>query len=164
MVTVAHVVAGARTVEVVDQSGDAHPALPVFIDTVDDIAVLSVPGLTADPIPLGSFSAGQSGFYVTYDGDGSPTAHPFEVIRRVDISISDIYDEGDHQRPGYEVRAEVDPGDSGAVLVSPSGIAGGLVFASSRRSESRAWATNLVTLIPALDTIGIRPLPEVPCS
>ncbi len=164
VVTVAHVVAGADAIDVVDRLGDSHAAHPVFIDTVDDIAILSAPDLSADPLEIGSFPDGQTGFYVTFDGDGAPTAEPFEIIRRVDISISDIYDEGDHRRPGYEIRADVDPGNSGAVLVSPSGIAGGLVFASSRREEPRAWATNLALLAPILDSIGAQPAPAVPCS
>ncbi len=157
VVTVAHVVAGADELAVVDRRGQRHAATTVALDTVDDIALLAVPGLTGTPLEIGPLDAGQSGVYLTYGTRSTPTPEPFEVIRRVNLSISDIYDQGDHERAGLEIAADIDPGDSGAVLVSSAGLAGGLVFASSRRNEDRAWATDLSVVLPLLATLDDQP-------
>ena len=52
VVTNAHVVAGERDTRVEDVDGRAHDATVVAFDAKRDLAVLSVPGLDATPLPL----------------------------------------------------------------------------------------------------------------
>jgi hypothetical protein len=61
------------------------------------------------------------------------------VRRRVDIRTADIYGEGKHLRPGYELGLDIRAGDSGATVVV-DGKAVALVWAISRIAEARAWA------------------------
>lgn len=135
--TVAHVVAGAESVEVRSAHGSAD-ATVVYLDPILDVAVLKVDADVATPIPIGTASAGDRGSVVVYRDD-APVELPVEVQRLVDIRTADIYGEGTHIRPGYELTLDIQAGDSGAVVVM-NNKAVALVWAVSRQAESRAWA------------------------
>jgi hypothetical protein len=111
--TVAHVVAGAKRVEVRSARGRAD-ATVVYFDPILDVAVLKVDAGLGSPIPIGTASAGDRGSVV-------------------------VYREGTHIRPGYELTLDIQSGDSGAVVVM-NDKAVALVWATSRQAESRAWA------------------------
>jgi S1-C subfamily serine protease len=66
----------------------------------------------------------------------------------VTIRTSDIYREGEHLRPGFELRADVEPGDSGGGLIAADGDLLGMVWASSRERDDRAWALPIEALDP----------------
>jgi hypothetical protein len=68
---------------------------------------------------------------------------PVELVRRVEILTEDIYREGETRRPGYEVRAEIRPGDSGAVVVV-DGSPVAVLWSRSRNEDTRAWAIDPV--------------------
>lgn len=149
--TVAHVVAGASEVEVRTTRGSAA-ATVVYFDPILDVAVLKVDPAMATPISIGTAGAGDSGSVVVYR-DGAPVQLPVEVRRLVDIRTADIYGEGKHIRPGYELTLDHQVGDSGAVVVvGDKAVA--LVWARSRQSEGRAWAmrTSLIADHIATDT------------
>jgi len=161
--TVAHVVAGSTSVSVTDAGGTERPATVVGLDVVNDLALLAVDGLDATPLPLGTLAAGDRAVFVVHDGAGRATAEPAAVVRRADLSMADLYGQGTHVRPGFELDAEVSPGDSGAVLVGGDGRAGAVVFAAGRDGvtagtgdrpgggdSARAWATDLAALAPLL--------------
>jgi len=71
----------------------------------------------------------------------------------VNIRTADIYGEGKHVRPGYELALDIKAGDSGAVVVVDD-RAVALVWATSRQADSRAWAmrTSLVADHLSADT------------
>jgi Trypsin-like peptidase domain len=135
--TVAHVVAGATTVEVRGVHGTAD-ATVVYFDPILDVAVLKVDAEMATPIPIGAASPGDTGTVVVYRDD-APVELKAGVQRLVNIRTADIYGEGKHVRPGYELTLDIRAGDSGAVVVI-DGKAVALVWATSRQAESRAWA------------------------
>lgn len=135
--TVAHVVAGATKIEVRGARG-AGAAKVVYFDPIVDVAVLQVDPALADPIPIGEAAAGDDGDVVVYRDD-TPVRLPAAVKRLVVIRTADIYGEGKHLRPGYELNLDIRAGDSGAVVVT-GGKAVALVWAISREAESRAWA------------------------
>ena len=135
--TVAHVVAGADDIEVRGAHGTA-PATVVYIDPVLDVAVLKVDPAIATPIPIGSASPGDQGGVIVYRDD-EPVELPAGVQRLVNIRTADIYGEGTHIRPGYELTLDIRAGDSGAVVVTDN-KAVALVWATSRQAEARAWA------------------------
>ena len=149
--TVAHVVAGATSVEVRGAHG-SRPATVVYFDPVLDAAVLKVDPAVASPIPIGSAAAGDDGNVIVYRDD-APTELPAHVERPVNIRTADIYGDGKHSRPGYELSLDIKAGDSGAVVVVDD-RAVALVWATSRQAERRAWAmrTSLVADHLANDT------------
>ena len=135
--TVAHVVAGATTITVSGLHG-TRPATVVYFDPINDVAVLNVDPDVAAPIAIGDAGPGDHGEVVVYR-DGAPVVLPADVRRRVDIRTADIYGEGKHLRPGYELGLDIRAGDSGATVVV-DGKAVALVWAISRVAEARAWA------------------------
>lgn len=176
VVTVAHVVAGSSAVSVTDADGREHTAAVVGLDTVNDLAVLAVDGLDADPLSLGTLAAGDRAVFVVHDAAGRATAEPAAVVRRADLSMADLYGQGTHVRPGFELEAHVSPGDSGAVLVGDDGRAGAVVFATSRDDAPtpaptggagpgrQAWATDISALTPLLDAAAPdTPVPTGAC-
>jgi hypothetical protein len=141
--TVAHVVAGASSIDVHGPHGSG-PATVVYFDPVLDVAVLKVDPTLASPIPIGSAAAGDDGNVIVYRDD-APTELPARIERPVNIRTADIYGDGKHIRPGYELGLDIKSGDSGAVVVVDD-RAVALVWATSRQADSRAWAmrTSLV--------------------
>jgi S1-C subfamily serine protease len=135
--TVAHVVAGAQHIEVRGRRGTGD-ATVVFFDPVLDVAVLKVDPALATPIAIGSAARGQQGNVIVYRND-APVELPVVIQRLVDIRTADIYGEGTHIRPGYELNLDIRPGDSGAVVVVDD-KAVALVWATSREAKARAWA------------------------
>ena len=135
--TVAHVVAGAKNVEVRGSHG-TEPATIVYFDPVLDVAVLQVDPAMAPPIPIGSASPGDNGSVIVYRDD-VPVELPAGVQRLVNIRTGDIYGQGKHVRPGYEFTLDIRAGDSGAVVVIDN-KAVALVWATSRQAKARAWA------------------------
>ncbi len=135
--TVAHVVAGATTVEVRGAHGTAD-ATVVYFDPVLDVAVLKVDPRLAPPIPIGSAAKGDHGTVFVYRDD-APVEKTADVQRVVDIRTADIYGAGKHLRPGYELHLDIREGDSGAVVVVGD-RAVALVWATSNQIDARAWA------------------------
>jgi hypothetical protein len=135
--TVAHVIAGATSVEVRGVRGTA-PATIVYFDPILDLAVLKVDPAFAAPIAIGSASPGDEGNVIVYRDD-LPVQLPANVQRLVNIRTADIYGDGTHIRPGYELNLDIRAGDSGAVVVVDD-TAVALVWATSREAKARAWA------------------------
>lgn len=149
--TVAHVVAGAKDIEVRGAHGTS-PATVVYFDPILDVAVLKVDPDLAPSIPIGAASPGDQGSVIVYRDD-APVELPAAVQRLVNIRTADIYGEGTHVRPGYELTLDIRAGDSGAVVVIHD-KAVALVWATSRQAEARAWAmrTSLIEDHLASDT------------
>ena len=135
--TVAHVVAGAKSIEVRGASG-VQQATVVYFDPILDVAVLKVDADMAPSIPIGAASPGDQGSVIVYRDD-APVELPAGVQRLVNIRTADIYGQGKHVRPGYELTLDIRAGDSGAVVVVDD-KAVALVWATSRQAEKRAWA------------------------
>ncbi len=140
--TVAHVVAGATQIEVRSASGTAE-ATVVYFDPILDVAVLKVDAGLAAPIDIGTAAAGDHGRLIVYRDD-APVELAADIQRLVDIRTADIYGEGKHIRPGYELamntdQGDIQAGDSGAVVVVDD-KAVALVWATSRQAEGRSWA------------------------
>ena len=135
--TVAHVVAGAKSVDVRGVRGTAQ-ATVVYFDPILDLAVLKVDPAFATPIAIGSAAPGDQGGVIVYRND-VPVELPVSIQRLVNIRTGDIYLQGKYIRPGYELNLDIQAGDSGAVVVI-GGKAVALVWATSRETKARAWA------------------------
>ena len=145
--TAAHVVAGAGDVEVIDTEGRRSTATVVAFDPDLDLAVLRTHDAVGHPIDLRSVDAraGERGVAALprWIGDDlTLRVADIEVVRTVNISTTDIYLDDEVDRPGFEVAATIDPGDSGALVVLPGGGAG-LIWARTLDDTTSAWAVDL---------------------
>ncbi|MGB8861512.1 MAG: trypsin-like peptidase domain-containing protein [Ilumatobacteraceae bacterium] len=141
VLTVAHVVAGSHQVHVVLADGRRVAAKVVAIDRKKDLAVLDVDEEEIIPLPRGSMRPRSKGTFTVYR-DGKPESLRFEAIASVEIDVPDIDDGESSLRRGYELRATVEQGDSGSVLVT-DGLATGVVFARSTATGGKAWAIDI---------------------
>jgi S1-C subfamily serine protease len=133
VLTNAHVVAGVTQGQVVStEDGTTYHATVVFYDPQVDIAVLYVPGLDLTPLQMAGPAQNGSDAVVA----GYPLDHPFtNVAARIggvqNAVGPDIYQTGQVTRQIYEIKAVVEPGNSGGPLLSPSGTVYGVVFAAA---------------------------------
>ena len=141
--TVAHVVAGAEQLTVRGRHGQSE-ATVVFFDPVLDLAVLKVDPRLGQPVPLADAKKGDVGTVVVYR-DNKPSTLTATVQRVVDIRTEDIYGDGKHLRPGYELTLDLEPGDSGSVVVV-DGKAVAISWATSQNKQGRSWAMKTTLL------------------
>jgi Trypsin-like serine proteases, typically periplasmic, contain C-terminal PDZ domain len=153
VVTNAHVVAGTTSENVriqgVGRSYDAHV---VVFDPRRDLAVLSVPGLSAPASTLGTSLKRSGGAVVA----GFPLNGPYrlDAARVRDIVTAtgaDIYGSPGVVRQVYSLYARVQPGNSGGPLLSPAGAVVGIVFARSLDDDKTGYALTLDEARPVLN-------------
>lgn len=151
VVTNAHVVAGVET-PVVELPGEAaREGRIVYFDPVDDLAVIAVTGLGADPLSVvPALGAGASAVV-----QGYPYGGPFEMVGAEVISVGaaavpDIYDESAAQREVYALATTVRPGNSGGPLLTPAGEVAGVVFARAENDDDLGYAMTTTELGPVL--------------
>jgi S1-C subfamily serine protease len=133
VLTNAHVVAGVtQGPTVTTPGGTVYAARVVFYDPQVDIAVLYVPGLDLEPLQFaGQAADGASAVVAGYPLDHSFTKVPARIGQVQNAVGPDIYQTGQVDRQIYEIRAVVQPGNSGGPLLSPSGTVYGVVFAAA---------------------------------
>jgi len=151
VVTNAHVVAGARSVKVISTTG-SFKAIVVAFDPNLDVAVLRVVGF--DPGPLffstGDPARGTTGATIGYPNGGAAVIEPAAVAARYAAEGLDIYGTSRVHREIIEIRAIVEPGDSGGPLLLSDGTVGGLVFAESRTDPSVGYALSPTAVAAAI--------------
>ena len=140
VLTSAHVLKGAQSITVTRGDERAEATIVAF-DPQMDLAHLAVDGM-AVPFPWTVDSTGVTGgesgsAYVVRDGRVATL--PVTVERRINIRTEDIYVDGETLRPGFELRVDIDAGDSGGAVVVDGRVIG-VVWARSRRSVDRAYA------------------------
>lgn len=140
VLTSAHVVAGADRITVTHDEVEVGATVVAF-DPDMDLAYLAADGLAASHAWTVDSSAVEGGEHATVYvvRDGEVVAVPSDVGRRIRIRTEDIYVEGETLRPGYELSAQVQPGDSGGAVVVDGQVVG-VVWASSRQDDRRAYA------------------------
>jgi S1-C subfamily serine protease len=132
VMTNAHVVAGTDQVSVETDNGQLD-ARVVLYDPSVDVAILSVPDLTARPLQFAQQEAnkGDSSIVLGYPLDGPYTASAARIRERINLRGPDIYDSATVTRDVFTVRAKVQSGNSGGPLVDPSGNVVGVVFGAA---------------------------------
>lgn len=141
VMTNAHVVAGTSRVAV-ESGGRSLRGQVVLFDPDRDVAVIAVPGLTAEPLGFASTpaAAGADAIVLGYPQDGPFDAQPARVRTVSDFDGLNIYGTKSAERQVYQVRATVRSGNSGGPLISPSGEVLGLVFARALDSSDTGYA------------------------
>jgi S1-C subfamily serine protease len=151
VVTNAHVVAGATGTQVQRPDGRRLPAQVQVFDPDRDLAVLAVPGLSEQPLPLNAAEVGGTAAVFGHPQGQVPVeVSPATVVRKVTATTTDIYGEEFVRRPILVLAAGLEPGDSGAPLVNESGDVVGVAFAISRVRATTAFAIPSETLAPVL--------------
>ncbi|MCG8914727.1 MarP family serine protease [Actinokineospora sp. PR83] len=155
VMTNAHVVAGTDEVTV-ESGGRSLRARVVLYDPETDVAVLSVPGLTAEPLPFapGDAVGGQEGIVLGYPLDGPYTAAPARIRDRIPLRGPDIYDAATVNRDVFTLRAKVLSGNSGGPLVDTKGQVIGLVFGAAVDNSETGFA---LTAAEVRDELGRAP-------
>ena len=141
IVTDAHVVAGATIIRVTIGSNVAD-ATAVLFDPDLDVALLYAPGLTGKPLRFATKDPGRGdmGAALGYAGGGPLVVLPAAVSGSYAATGRDIYDKTRITRQILELRAAVEPGDSGGPLMLADGTIGGLVFAESKTDPAVGYA------------------------
>jgi S1-C subfamily serine protease len=142
VLTNAHVVAGVTQGPVVSTpDGTTHHASVVFYDPQVDVAVLYVPDLTMAPLRFaGQAQNGANAIVAGYPLDHPFTAAPARIGGTQRAVGPDIYQTGQVDRQIYEIRATVEPGNSGGPLLSPAGTVYGVVFAAAVGTSDTGFA------------------------
>ncbi len=150
VVTNAHVVAGEDATTVDDAWGNTLPATVIVFDSLRDLAVLSVPGLAAAPLPIASGFKGDSGAVYGYPGGGRLTASPAKVGEEILAVGTDIYRTGSSRRHVYVLAAALAPGDSGGPFVDTRGDVIGVAFAIDPGRTATGYALTDAEVRPVL--------------
>jgi S1-C subfamily serine protease len=134
VVTVAHVLESGAKV-------DGTPARILRIDRRSDLALLAVPGITGGrPAPAGARAGDELRIVRLRGGDA---ASPSVQVRRPIVArVHELGAERVRTRRALELAGRVEPGDSGAPVVSRSGELAGVIFAASTRREDTAYAVD----------------------
>jgi S1-C subfamily serine protease len=159
VMTNAHVVAGTDDV-FVETAGGRRSGTVVLYDPDTDIAIISVPGLNAAPLPFAPrpASSGASAIVLGYPLDGPYQAAEARVREQIELRGPDIYDSHTVQRDVYTIRALVQSGNSGGPLVDPEGQVLGVVFGAAVDADdtgfvlTAAEVTDELTAAPARST------------
>ena len=141
VITTAHTLRGADTVTI-EAAGRTLDAEIVAFDPELDLAYVRVAASGA-VTPL-RVADGDVGMRATAWAvrDDEPVALEVEVVRRIRLETEDIYVEGETVRPAYELRATVEPGDSGGPVVTDGRVIG-VLWARSTRTPGLAYAIDV---------------------
>jgi S1-C subfamily serine protease len=142
VLTNAHVVAGVNQGPTVTTSGGrTYQAKVVLYDPQVDIAVLYVPGLDLTPLHFNyQGQAGASAVVAGYPLNRGFTQDAARIGGTQNAVGPDIYQTGQVNRQIFEIRATVEPGNSGGPLLSPSGTVYGVVFAAAVDASDTGFA------------------------
>jgi uncharacterized membrane protein required for colicin V production len=151
VITNAHVVAGVGQPVVETPNGEALAGEIVYFDPVDDLAIISVPGLEAAPLTTGTNLADGSGAIADgYPFGGPYVSDPAQVIALGTISVADIYGQDPTPREVYTLASNVQQGESGGPLLSESGQVVGVIFAKASNTENVGYALALEEVQPVI--------------
>ena len=142
VLTNAHVVAGVNQGPTVTTSGGRTlQAKVVLYDPQVDIAVLYVPGLDLTPLHFNyQGQAGASAVVAGYPLNRGFTQDAARIGGTQNAVGPDTYQTGQVNRQIFEIRANVEPGNSGGPLLSPSGTVYGVVFAAAVDASDTGFA------------------------
>jgi len=151
VVTNAHVVAGVREPVIEQEDGKAVAGRVVYFDPIDDLAIIAVSGLDAQPLALsGVLAVGDEAVYDGYPFGGPFTTGAAKVLSVGPEQIEDIYGEAATPREIYSIAADIQQGDSGGPLLTPEGQVAGVVFAKSAGTSNLGYAMTVTELAPVV--------------
>ncbi|GAB3180277.1 MarP family serine protease [Nesterenkonia halophila] len=141
VVTNAHVVAGVGSPSVELPDGQVVTGRVVHFDPRQDLAVLAVDELQAEPLEFDDpMEVGESGYIMGYPA-GGPFQSGSAVVQARDVSaIEGIYGGPSSSLEVYQLNAEVRQGNSGGPLLDADGDVVGVVFARALEGDAVGFA------------------------
>jgi S1-C subfamily serine protease len=164
VVTNAHVVAGQDDTTVTTQDGAELDATAIHYDPRNDLALLSVEGLAAPPLPISPIAAkGTEGAVLGYPENGAFSVIPARLGETGEVVSQDSYGRGPITRLMTPFRADVRDGNSGGPVVGGDGEVLATVFAAAigGKDDSGLGVPNQ-TVQQALERAG-EPVDTGPC-
>jgi S1-C subfamily serine protease len=152
VMTNAHVVAGVERPEVqIGGNGRRYSSRVVAYDPARDLAVLYVPDLRATPLQLDPSGArGATAVVAGFPGGGPYQLEPARIRDTINARGPDIYHRTEVTREVFSLYADVEPGNSGGPLLSPTGEVYGVVFAKSLDDPDTGYALTIDEVRPVL--------------
>lgn len=163
VVTNAHVVAGQTDTQVELTDGSLLDAFVAAFDPDRDLAVLRVPGLDRQPLPIADGQPGTAGGVFGYPGGAPLRVQPFQVAEEVRAVGTDIYDRRRTERQVLILASQLRPGDSGSALVDGAGNVVGVAFAIAPDDPGVAYALDVTELEAVLAGDLHTEVPTGPC-
>jgi len=152
IMTNAHVVSGTSGPVIEALNGQVLASSIVYFDSANDLAVLAVPGLTADALRLGDTARpGTSTAILGYPYGGPFTTNAALVQQVSTFASPNIYGEGNTTREVYTLAGQVNPGNSGGPLVTLDGDIAGTIFGSSTEQNNVGYALTLDAVRPIVE-------------
>lgn len=149
VLTNAHVVAGVVEPVVETPEGQALAGRIVYFDPIDDLAVIRLNGLTAQPLLLADpLPVGAVGVVDGYPFGGPFDSDPAEVIAVGTQLVPDIHGNDPTAREVYTLASDVQQGESGGPLLSDAGLVAGVVFAKAADAPNVGYALTLSEVKP----------------
>jgi S1-C subfamily serine protease len=154
VITNAHVVAGVTNVFVDDASG-AHRAKVILFDPDLDLAVLSVGGLSGNPLDMATQTAadGTAAAVLGYPNGGGFTAKPAAILESFTATGRNIYNRGQTKRDIYSVKGNVEQGNSGGPVIDQNGSVIGIVFAKSTTYSNVGYALTMQPVVSEFNAV-----------
>jgi len=160
--TNAHVVAGQEQTQVIAPSGEVAPAFPVYVDPVDDVALLAAPGLSAPALDVSAeLMEGEEVVLLGYPRDGPLTATAATAGLPRKLLAPDAYGTGRSLRSVVPLRGPVRRGESGGPVVDARGEVVAMMFASARDGDA-GFAVPVEEVLQGLES-PLRPVSAGPC-
>jgi len=149
---------------VIRPDGHRLRATVTVFDPARDLALLAVPGLGEDPLPVATGKVGTTAAVFGHPG-GQPSLRvsPASIRQQVNALGQDLYALGVTRRAVYVLAAKLEPGDSGAGLVDPDGNVVGVAFAISPDNPQTAYALATSELHHVLEAPRASPALTGPC-
>lgn len=166
VITNAHVVAGAESVELETVLG-MKEAEVVYFNPMTDLAVLHSWGLELPTLPWAADSSAslEDAVVLGYPKSGPFTAEPARIREKLRITGPDIYGAGQGEREVYTIRASVQQGNSGGPLINPDGQALGVIFGASTDTADTGYALTAAEVQAQIGDVTqlVNPVPTGTC-
>ena len=152
VMTNAHVVAGAETFSV-DAERTTYGAQVISYDPQADIAILDVPGLSAEPLKFAEYTAGTGvdALVLGFPGAASFQASPAQVREVTELNGPDIYHATSVTRQVYILIGSFpEAGSSGSAVVDLYGHVLGVYFGAETNDSTTGFAMTAAQVAPQM--------------
>lgn len=119
-----------------------------------DLAVLSVPQLSAPALALAQAGEGDEGVVYGHPGGGPLKAASARIGAQITAVGTNIYRTSKSRRSVFVLAASLAPGDSGGALVNRSGAVIGVAFAIDPGRSGTAFALTDDEVRPVLERVS----------